>query len=223
MHGATNMNIYFVLALVAVMAIAIAAYQFGSSSEPTCIQCPHCRQRQLDRERKTDEARAREDGMMRAFRPKPVPPAEIARAEDEAGARSGPIHKLLVAYDGGDPAKRALAKAVQLARGLGTSICVLSVVPVYPGRRPINPADDRVVHAQQLMDAEAYLATEGVEAQLIERTGQPGDVIARTANEGAFDAVLMGSGRLGGIARFIFGGVPAHVASHTRATVIIVH
>jgi nucleotide-binding universal stress UspA family protein len=96
-------------------------------------------------------------------------------------------------------------------------------VPVYAGRRPINPADDRVVHAQQLMDAEAYLATEGVEAQLIERTGQPGDVIARTANEGAFDAVLMGSGRLGGIARFIFGGVPAHVASHTRATVIIVH
>jgi nucleotide-binding universal stress UspA family protein len=73
------------------------------------------------------------------------------------------------------------------------------------------------------VDAETYLETAGVSAELVELVGDPGAVIAKTADEGAYDAVLVGSDRVGGLARAIFGSVPTYVAAHTRAMVIIVH
>lgn len=218
------MDILLPLAVVTVLALAAAAYNLGANSEPTCTQCPHCRQRQLDRERRADEAREREEQLLRAVRALPEPPADlIAEPADEPGARPRPLHRILVAYDGGRTARLALERAAQLAKGLGVSISVLSVVPIHQGRMPIDPWDDQSVHAHQLADAETYLETAGVTAELMERAGDPGAVIAKTADEGAYDAVLVGSDRVGGLARAIFGSVPVYVAAHTRAMVIIVH
>jgi len=218
------MNIFYVLAVMLAVAVAVAAYQLGSATEPTCTQCPHCRQRQLDRERRADAERQREEQLLRGVRTLPEPPASLfAEPGDQLQGRPRPLLRLLVAYDGGRTARSALARAVQLAKGLGASISVLSVVPLLRGRMPIDPWDDQSVHAHQLAEAGSYVETAGMTARLIERVGSLGEVIAKMADEGGYDAVLIGSDRAGGLARMLFGSVPSYVASHTRSTVIIVH
>ena len=64
------------------------------------------------------------------------------------------MKKILLAYDGGEPARRALDQTVELAKLLGAEVGVISVVPVHPGRAPIDPWDDRTVHAEELLDAD---------------------------------------------------------------------
>lgn len=47
-----------------------------------------------------------------------------------------------MAYDGGTPARKALETAAELAKKFDASVAVVSVVPVHPGRAPIDPWDD---------------------------------------------------------------------------------
>ncbi len=47
------------------------------------------------------------------------------------------MKNILVAYDGGEPARRALEAAVELAKRFDAPLAVVSVVPVHPGRSPI--------------------------------------------------------------------------------------
>ena len=65
------------------------------------------------------------------------------------------MKRILVAYDGGDPARRALDTGIELAKRFEASISVVSVVPMHPGRMPMDPWDDRAVHAQELREAQA--------------------------------------------------------------------
>ena len=63
------------------------------------------------------------------------------------------MKRILVAYDGGAPARRALDTAIELAKQFDALITVVSVVPFHPGRSPIDPWDDRTVHAKELQEA----------------------------------------------------------------------
>ncbi len=44
--------------------------------------------------------------------------------------------KILLAYDGGEPARHALDRAVELAKATGSTIDVVSVVPERDGHSP---------------------------------------------------------------------------------------
>lgn len=57
------------------------------------------------------------------------------------------MEKILVAYDGTEWSKRALAVAATLSKAFGARLNVVSVVPRRPGRFPIDPWDDGKVHA----------------------------------------------------------------------------
>jgi nucleotide-binding universal stress UspA family protein len=131
------------------------------------------------------------------------------------------MQRILVAYDGGDPARRALAMTIELAEKFGALVTVVSVVPVHPGRVPIDPWDDRAVHAQELADAKRILAEHGIEADLIEPAGDPAITIERIARAGGFDTVVVGSRGLDPVSRFLQGSVSGHVATHADATVVI--
>ena len=97
---------------------------------------------------------------------------------------------ILVAYDGGEPARRALETAIELTKKFGAELAVVSVVPVHPGRTPIDPWDDRVVHDRQLAEARDMLAGQGVVAELIEPAGEPAQAIERVAKVGGFDTIM---------------------------------
>jgi nucleotide-binding universal stress UspA family protein len=131
------------------------------------------------------------------------------------------VNKILVAYDGGDPAHRALETAAELARLTGASVAVVSVVPTHPGRFPVDPWDDTSVHAQELLEARRMLREKGIEAELIEPTGDPAPTIERIAEEGGYDTVVIGSRGLNAMGRILQGSVSEHVATHAKATVVV--
>ncbi len=131
------------------------------------------------------------------------------------------MKKILVAYDGGEPAHRALDMAADLATHYGAIIGVVSVVPFHPGRSPIDPWDDRSVHTAELAEARALLLMRGIEPTLYEPAGEPASMIERIADEGGYDVVVVGSRGLGTLSRFLEGSVSEHVATHAGATVIV--
>ena len=129
--------------------------------------------------------------------------------------------KILVAYDGGEPARRALELTTELAKRFDAEVAVISVVPVHIGRTPIDPWDDPAVHKAQLAEANAFLIEHGIEPKLIERAGEPAPAIEHFAEANGYDLVVVGSRGLGAISRFFQGSVSEHVATHGTATVVI--
>jgi nucleotide-binding universal stress UspA family protein len=131
------------------------------------------------------------------------------------------MKRILVAYDGGEPARKALALAMELARPFKAAISVVSVVPQRVGRSPTDPWDDREVHAAELLEAKRALTEAGFEAELIEPAGDPALSIERIADAGGFDMVVVGTRGLGAIERFLQGSVSEHVATHAHQTVVV--
>ena len=131
------------------------------------------------------------------------------------------MQNILVAYDGTDPAKRALDTAADLSEKFGASIGVISVIPVHGGRVPVDPWDDNEVHARELIEARDILRLRGAEPKLYEPAGDPAASIERIAEAGGYDTVVVGSRKLGALARTLQGSVSEHVATHVRSTVVI--
>jgi nucleotide-binding universal stress UspA family protein len=131
------------------------------------------------------------------------------------------MDKILVAYDGTEPADRALATAIDLAKAFDATIGVVSVVPVHPGRSPIDPWDDPAVHAEQLKRADIILRAAGVEATLHKPGGDPARVIEQEAEAGGYDTIVIGSRGQNAVERVLQGSVSEHVATHSAATVVI--
>lgn len=129
--------------------------------------------------------------------------------------------KILLAYDGEVPARRALDLTAELAQKFEAQVAVVSVVPVHPGRVPVDPWDDAPVHATQLAEARQLLLARGIEPVLIEQAGDPAHTIERIAEDGGYDMVIVGSRGLGALSRVLQGSVSEHVATHTSATVVI--
>ncbi len=132
------------------------------------------------------------------------------------------MKKILLAYDGGEPARKALAQAIDFAKSCGAELGVISVVPTRPGRLPVDPWDDRTVHAEELLEARKTLREAGIEPTLIEPGGDPAKTIERVAEERGYDTIIIGSRGLGTVARTLQGSVSEHVAANARATVIVV-
>lgn len=129
--------------------------------------------------------------------------------------------KILLAYDGGDPARRALELTAELAKKFEASVAVVSVVPVHIGRVPIDPWDDQPVHAAQLAEAKQLLVARHIEPVLVEKAGDPAVTIERIAQDGGYDMVVVGSRGLGALSRVLQGSVSEHVATHAAATVVV--
>jgi nucleotide-binding universal stress UspA family protein len=131
------------------------------------------------------------------------------------------MKKILLAYDGGEPAKRALDQTVELAKNFNASVGVISVVPVHPGRAPIDPWDDRTVHAEELLEARKLLREAGIEAELLEPGGDPAKTIEHMADERGYDTIVIGTRGLGTLARTLQGSVSEHVAANAHVTVVV--
>ena len=131
------------------------------------------------------------------------------------------MKRILVAYDGGEPARRALDVAIDLAKRYDALVSVVSVIPADPDRTPIDPWEDSIVHATALREARASLAEHGIEAELLEPTGDPARTIEKIVETGGFDTVVVGSRGLGPVSRVLQGSFSEHVAMHAETTVVI--
>ena len=131
------------------------------------------------------------------------------------------MNKILLAYDGGEPARRALDQTVELAKRFEATVGVISVVPMRPGRAPMDPWDDRTVHAEELLEARKLLREAGIEAELLEPGGDPAKTIERMADERGYDTIVIGTRGLGALGRVLQGSVSEHVATNAHVTVVV--
>jgi nucleotide-binding universal stress UspA family protein len=137
-------------------------------------------------------------------------PLPAARASSE---------RILVAYEAGERGARALDLAVRLSRA-GASLVVLSVVPRSGRRLTASAWPDEERCMEDLRRAQELLRQRGQAAHFLLRAGELGAAIERAVNEGDFDTVVLGSAASAGSGAGYLS-VSDHVASHTRATVIL--
>lgn len=67
-----------------------------------------------------------------------------------------------------------------------------------------------------------YLLRHGIHAKCIWKTGKPGEFIAKTATEGKFDLVVMGSHGYGVLMNLVMGSVATEVLAGCKVPVLIV-
>lgn len=131
------------------------------------------------------------------------------------------MKKILVAYDGDEPAHRALERGAELAQAFGAELGVVSVTPWRSGRFPTDAWDDAEGHAEALKSADDWLSERGLSATLLSPAGDPAEMIETVAQAHDFDTIIVGSRGLGPVGRFMQRSVSEHLATNAKATVVI--
>ena len=133
--------------------------------------------------------------------------------------------KVLVAYDGSEPAGHALTRAAQIAQRGDAEVTVISVVPLQAsGPRSAGPVigGDVEEHGRELDEAVAKLKEAGVAAETIEAVGHPAESIVDEAERGKFDLIIVGHRGLHGVQRFLMGSTATRVVTHAHCDVLVV-
>ena len=96
---------------------------------------------------------------------------------------------ILVGYDETEPAKRALARAAELAAAFEAKVIVTSVAQVLVGAAaargvgPIDPVDTPELHREELRHAAAFLEERDIQAEYTVALGDPAKVILDLAED----------------------------------------
>ncbi|MCL7489718.1 MAG: universal stress protein [Desulfobulbaceae bacterium] len=135
--------------------------------------------------------------------------------------------KILVAYDGSDSAKNALAVAADLAKKDNSWVKVLAVVPVYDGDLDlvgISNIKETIEGPGQKLLAEAKKQADELSVHVLANLeqGEPFERIVHVADEENCDLVIMGRSGLSHLERELMGGVTARVIGHTTKHVLVV-
>jgi nucleotide-binding universal stress UspA family protein len=130
------------------------------------------------------------------------------------------VRRLLIAYDGGEPAQAALELGIELAVATGAAIGIVSVAP-EDSVPPDDPWSETSEHAAELYEAKMRVAAAGLSAETHEPTGAPGPSIVLVAATFDYDTIVIGARQLGPIRRRLLGSVSRYVARHSPATIVI--
>jgi nucleotide-binding universal stress UspA family protein len=133
---------------------------------------------------------------------------------------------ILVAWDGSEHAKRALAEAVDLARTQGGRLTLQTVAPplhVWPGYIPPISEADLLSAAEKILAEGKALVPEGIPVSGRTAAGDPGVELVRRAAAADHDLIVMGSRGRGAIRSAVLGSVSHFVLNHTAVPVLIIH
>jgi len=138
--------------------------------------------------------------------------------------------KILVAVDGSEYTKRLLAyiAAHELWLMPAHDYCVLHVVSAIP-LRAAAALDHDLVESYYADEAQAVFASvrpffeeRGVVATYLTEVGPAADLIARTADVGQYDLLMMGSHGHGAFGSLVLGSVAGKVLSRCRTPLLLV-
>ena len=133
---------------------------------------------------------------------------------------------ILVAWDGSEHAKRALAEAVDLARtqdGRLTLLTVAAPLHVWPGYVPPVTEADLISAAEKILAEGEAIVPEGIPVSGRTAAGDPGIELVQRAAAANHDLIVMGSRGRGAVRSAVLGSVSHFVLNHTTVPVLIVH
>jgi nucleotide-binding universal stress UspA family protein len=139
--------------------------------------------------------------------------------------------RLLVAVDGSGNGELALSAAITAARRNNAAITLICVAPDvvadaarFPSPAQLVPTNQDEVdrHAEQVLARAVDLIPDDIPVTKVVRRGRAGEQIVAHANEGTYDAILLGAR---GVGRFeaILGSVSQYVMHHARIAVFVAH
>jgi nucleotide-binding universal stress UspA family protein len=135
--------------------------------------------------------------------------------------------KILVAYDGSEAARNALAVSAKLAKQDNSWIKVLSVVPPYDGDLELigvsniketieGPGEKLLIEAREIAD------NEGVHVLTNLAQGEPFERISAIADDENCDLIVMGRQGIDHFERELMGSVTARVIGYTDRNILVV-
>jgi nucleotide-binding universal stress UspA family protein len=138
--------------------------------------------------------------------------------------------KILLAVDGSDYTRRMLAYIGRhpALSSAGNAYTALTVRPALPGRASTVVGKDVVedYHAEEaakvIEPVREMLQQAGIEAETSWQVGPPGETIARVADDGQYDLIVMGSHGHGAIATLVMGSVANTVVRESKVPVLLV-
>ena len=137
---------------------------------------------------------------------------------------------ILVAADGSSYTKRMLAYLAAHDEWLGAShkYTVMTVVMALPARA-VAVLDKEVVKSYYDDEAEkvfrpirAFFARQGISASFLAKVGQAAELIARQAETGKFDLLMMGSHGHGNLVNLVMGSVVTKVLAQCKTPLLLV-
>ncbi len=144
--------------------------------------------------------------------------------------RSQSYRKILVGYDGSDNAKRALTRAIALAKESGGDLRIvvaadtISYMARSMGQFYVSIRDITIENAKTILsqgsDTAKQAGLKGVYGSVEE--GNPADMILAYALETKADLIVVGRRGIRGIERFLMGSVSSSVVSHSECDVLVV-
>lgn len=137
------------------------------------------------------------------------------------------FRSILVAYDGSEHSKRALAEAVDIARTQGARLTLLTVAAplhVWPGPYvpPVTEADLLQTAEHVAAEGEA-LVPDGIPVASRTVAGPPGPELLKRAAAADHDLIVMGSRGRGAVRSAVLGSVSHYVLNHSLLPVLVVH
>lgn len=133
---------------------------------------------------------------------------------------------IVLGYDDGEGAKRALSRAASLARQFGARLVVLSVARTATAathrRRTVDPLDAPPRYRRQLENARALLEGTDVEAEFRVGIGEPADVIVEVSDAQSADLVVVGTNDAGFLTRVLGLSVSDAVRRRAPCDVLVV-
>jgi nucleotide-binding universal stress UspA family protein len=134
------------------------------------------------------------------------------------------VSSVLFAYDGSDPARRALEYASRLAPD--DDVAVISVAPALieapHTAEYTDPRHDPAQAKRDLEEAQGVLETRGAKVEAILATGNPAAEIIKAAEERAARLIVVGSRGQHAFERFLVGSIAERLVRHAPCDVLIV-
>lgn len=124
---------------------------------------------------------------------------------------------IVVGYDESAPSQRALERGADLAHRYGDRLVVTSVIPVFIGGAPDGKP------GPELRQAGERVAALGIEAELVEAIGDPGQAIVEVAERHDAQLIVVGTREPSLVERLLGMSVSEQVQRSAHCDVLIVH
>jgi nucleotide-binding universal stress UspA family protein len=154
-------------------------------------------------------------------------PCDVLVVKRPCSACTGSYTSLLVPFDGSDHSRKALGRAVELARQDGSHITALYVIPRYEEMVEFFRTDAiqkslRREAEKVIAEAQTIAREKGVTVATEIRDGHAADEIIAAAGASEADLIMMGSHGWRGVNKAIMGSTTTRVLTDATVPVLVV-